>query len=116
MDTIETFTVVGGKPTIKKDPGATLDYGLNLTKWLARIGPTSRVATVTAVPGEGGITLAVGAGYPADAETYDDGRRVRAWLSGGTPGQVASVTFRFTTDDTPPRIDERTLFFRIDDR
>ena len=113
-DVVETFTLVAGKPTIAKDPNATLDYGLNLTRWLLKTGATA-VASVAVTPVSGGMELAPEPDYPAP-EVYDAGRRVRAWLTGGTPGQKAAVKFRWTTTSVPPHVDERTLYFKIAER
>lgn len=101
----ETFQTVAGKPTIVKDPQAELDYNLDLTAWLAVSGDTLAAAT------------AVGTGVTVDdVDVVDAGRQVKVWLSGGTAGTTATVTITFTTTSTPPRVDERTLYFKIKQR
>lgn len=101
----ETFVVSAGKPTITKDPQAELDYDLDLTAWLAVSGDTLDSAT------------AVGTGVTVDdVDVVDAGRQVKVWVSGGTAGATGSVTITFTTTSTPPRVDERTLYFKIKQR
>jgi len=101
----ETFVVSAGKPTITKDPQAKLDYDLDLTDWLAVNGDTLDAAS------------AVGTGVTVDdVDVVDAGRQVKVWVSGGTVGSPASVTITFSTSSTPPRVDERTLYFKIKQR
>lgn len=103
----DTFVqTASGKPTIYKDPSALLDYTEDWTDWLALISPGTRIASHTITP-NGAMTV---------SSSTDDGLKVTAFLGGGVLGQTESVTYRITTDDTPPRTDERTLYFKIRNR
>jgi hypothetical protein len=100
--TTETYTIsASGKASITKDPDAVLDYSLDLTDWLAGISDTLTSHSVT------------GDGVVIDSSAID-GSLVVAWISGGTAGETASATFRFTT--TVGRTDDRTIFLKIKDR
>ena len=85
---------------VTKDPQAVLDYGFDWTAWLN--GDTI-VASVWAV--EGGITL--------DSES-ETATATIIWLSGGTAGVKYECTNTITT--TAGRVDERTLYVRVQDR
>lgn len=89
------------KPTIIKDPNSVLDYSIDLTDWLAQVSDT--IATID-VSGSG-VTV---------ESSSTAGSLIVAWISGGTIGQTASVTFRFTT--TSGRTDERTIYLKIRER
>jgi hypothetical protein len=87
-----------------KDPDATLDYQLDWSAWLAD-GVTIVDLDVTA---DGGVTV--------DQHSFTS-TTTTAWLSGGTAGEIANITFRITTDSSPvAQIDDRTLKLRIADR
>ena len=102
----DTFLVTAsGKPTITKDPNAVLDYSWDWSDWLAEISPTSAIASHAIITD----------GVTKDSSS-SDGAIVTAIISGGTVGQTASATCRITTDDTPPRIEDRTLYFKIKER
>ena len=90
------FRKLDGKLTIDKDPDSTLIYGFDLNQWLEG----DQVASVTAQ------TIGVNA---TDIE-HDDGE-IFALVSGGTVGEPASITFRFTTESG--QIDDRTIHFNI---
>lgn len=98
---IVTFEDKNGKATIIRDPDAVLDYGIDLTDWLADISDT--LASLVTVPD--GVTV--------DSSGID-GAICYAWVSGGTVGQPASLTFRFTT--TGGRTDDRTIYFNMRER
>lgn len=85
------------KPTIQKDPNAVLDYSIDLAAWLG----TDTLAEVT------GIVVGCILDRPASIQ----GTKVVAWISGGTVGIPASVTFHFIT--TTGREDNRTLYFKM---
>lgn len=106
MSTAATgFKVVNGKPTIDKDAEASLDYPVSWADWLAVVGDTIASAT------------AVGTGVTVDSCTVtSDGKGVVLWVSGGVADSTGTVTMRITTASTPPRIDERTLVFKIKQR
>ena len=100
---METFTTVAGKPTINKDPNAVLDYTFDFTDWLATasdsIASASFPVTVGVVVNSSGVVA---------------GKRVTAWISGGTVWSPASVTVRVVTSGG--RTDERTINFKITER
>lgn len=98
-----SFTTVGGKLTIDKDPNAHLDYTLRVAAWLAAAGNDS-IATVS-------VREAVGVTVASIAFV---GPNVTVWVQGGTVGQPASVTVTITT--IGGRVDDRTLHFKIRQR
>lgn len=86
-----------------KDPDATLDYQLDWSGWL--------------VEGESIIALEVLVVGVNLEETTSTINSTTAWVSGGTVGNQASITFRVTTDSYPVnRKDDRTLILKIGDR
>lgn len=85
-----------------KDPDATLDYGIDFADWLAGSG----IASYTVTPDAALAVL-------SDSRT---GAVVSVRLTGGTLGKLHAVRFRVTTDDTPARIDDRTMYLRIKQR
>ncbi len=89
------------KPKIIKDPDATLDYIIDLTGWLADITDSLSSLVVTGV----GVTI--------DSSNID-GDICVAWVSGGTVGETATVTYRFTT--LGGRGDDRTIYLKIKER
>lgn len=100
--TIDTYTISdSGKASIVKDPDAVLDYSLDLSAWLADIGDGLLSLTV------------VGEGVTIDSHAID-GTSVIAWVSGGTAGETAVVTFRFTTGNG--RTDDRSIYLKIRER
>lgn len=102
--TTETYSLVGNpSPSIPKDPDAALDYIFNWTDWLA---PASEAIASYEVTVDG-VTL--------DSHQRT-GAYVTAWVSGGVAGQVASVTCRVTTNSSPARLDQRTVYLRIRER
>lgn len=100
---METFTNVGGKPTITKDPNAVLDYVVDYTDWLATANDT--IASVACTPS--GVTVNTSSVAPG-------GKKVVIWVAGGVAGSTASVTARITT--VGGRIDDRTIYFKIKQR
>ena len=103
MDTY--ITTAAGKPTIAKDPAAVLDYVVDWTDWLAVVSDT----IISAVAEGTGVTVdsvAVMAG----------GQKVLVWVSGGVANVTGSVAIKITTASSPPRIDERTIWFKVKDR
>lgn len=82
-----------------KDPAAVLEYGLDWSAWLNGDAILSHAVTAS------GVTV--------DSSDAADGV-VTAWLSGGTAGTQAQITFSITT--TGGRTDERTLLLRVRDR
>lgn len=99
-DTYDTST---GKPVIKKDPNAVLDYSIDLTAWLALV-PGDTVSSVV---------WSVSSGLTKTAQSNTT-TSVTAWLSGGVVGATEWAQARFTT--AQGRTDDRTLYFQIVDR
>ena len=98
---ITTYENKNGKMTILRDPNAVLDYGVELVDWLTDITDTLQSVTTIAV------------GVTADSSGID-GTICYAWVSGGTLGQTASLTFRFVT--VGGRTDDRTIYFNMKER
>lgn len=90
----------GPRPTIDKDPDASLIYGIDVADIIETSDPPTSVETVGV-----GVTV-------ADAAVT--GTVVHARISGGTAGATATVRFRWTTagGDT----DDRTIWLRIVER
>ncbi len=102
---VETFSEVGNRrPWIAKDPDATLDYSFDWGEWLAA-GESISSYSVTV----DGVTK------QSDSRS---GSVVTAWVSGGvaTPGSVATITCQVTTDSSPARTDQRTIYLKIRER
>lgn len=89
--------------TYIKDPDATLDYTFDWSSWLED-GETISTQTVTTPAGitEDSVAASTSA--------------VTVWLSGGTAGTTYSIACKITTDNSPQRIDERTIKIQIKDR
>lgn len=104
MATIETYVVSAGKATIKKDPNATLDYSFDWTAWLALAADT--IASVVWIK-DAALTV-VSQSFTA--------RTATVFLSGGVAGTVLSLTCRITTNSTPPRVEDRTVYLKIVER
>ena len=101
--TIEKFVNRSNGQTIIKDPDATLDYTIDWTKWLDLVSDTIASKDIVV---ESGITLV--------ASVVDStNKKVTIWLSGGTVGTTYSIACKITTNNSIPRIDERTFFVEI---
>ena len=99
----DTYDVTNpDKPKIIKDPNAVLDYTFDWTAWLDDVADTIATRQVV-VPS--GITL--------DSSSIA-GKKVIAWLSGGTAGQTYQITCRITT--AGGRTDDRSIFVKIKER
>lgn len=85
-----------------KDPDATLDYQLDWSDWLAT-GESISSAAVTVTD----ATL---------VSTVTTNTTVTAWISGGTVGNRVTIKYHITTNNSPARIDERTLTIRVANR
>jgi len=108
---METFIIsAAGKSTISKDPNATLDYTFDWTDWLLLVADTI-VSQVSSVENsaDSGVTISF-------SEITDANRKVVVWLSGGTVGKTATVRTRITTNSSPPRVDDRTIYVKIKER
>ena len=86
-----------------KDPDATLDYTFDWSEWLQ----DGESITSHDVDVPEGITL---------DEVAASATAVTAWLTGGTASGRYSIRCRITTDNTPARIDDRTIEIQILDR
>lgn len=106
---VETFQLVGGKPTILKDPEAELDYTLRLGVWLDQEGDSLASVETEVVASEDDQLTAIEV-----VSATIQGQNVVIWVTGGTRGKTQGVTIRFTT--SAGRTDDRTLWFRIRDR
>ncbi|MFM0141713.1 phage fiber-tail adaptor protein [Paraburkholderia sp. RL18-085-BIA-A] len=97
--------------TVQKDPAATLDYGFDLS------GPATALAHPWLAPGEAVIDLTVTAdtGLTVTGSSINTNASgvpaalLLAWISGGVAGNTYNVSFKFTTNSTPPRTDCRSL-------
>lgn len=100
MPTIpETYTGDFSRPTIKKDPDATLDYTFNWIDYLAALDDA--IASVEFILDEGLLQTLV---------SFSD-MTATVWISGGIVGQTHRVTCRITTQGG--RIDDRSIFLKI---
>lgn len=86
-----------------KDPNAVLDYTIDWSDWLTGTEVIS-LATWT-LPA--GITNA--------GDTHD-ATSATIFLSGGTAGVTYNVTCRITTDNSPARIDDRSITIEVLER
>lgn len=102
MSSVITFVeTVAGRPTIPKDPDASLRYGIDVAGLLASGDSVA------------GVTIADQQDITATAASYA-GTVLSVRVSGGTAGGTGSVTLEWTTaqGDT----DQRTLYFSIQER
>jgi hypothetical protein len=86
-----------------KDPSAVLDFNLNWSDWLT--GAEEIVASTWTSPD--GLTI--------DTSSYTSSLAV-VWLSGGTNGRTYRVVNRITTNNSPARIEERTITVQVVER
>lgn len=86
-----------------KDPHATLDYTWDWTEYLNALGDTILSANVVS---NGGVTVVT--------QSVIGGKKVTAFVSGGTIGQQHSLTCTITTGGG--RVDERTIYLNINNR
>lgn len=87
-----------------KDPAAYLDYKFDWSDWLEE-GEliASYVLTLTG----GGLS---------GVSDFDDGTSVTVWITSGTVDTEGTVACKITTDNSPPRIDERTIEIKVRQR
>lgn len=103
----DKFRLKGSKYVIEKDPDAVLDYTVDFTAFLVPVADT--IADLEVI---------VTGGLVVDSFSFTDTLAI-AWLSAGDPtveGAYASATYRITTSNTPPRIEDRTVWFDIKER
>jgi hypothetical protein len=90
--------------TALKDPDAVLDYKFDWDTNYLEDGETISSHTITA---ETGITV--------DSSSITDANRtVTVWLSGGTAGNVYTVSCEIVTSLS--RTDERSMFIHVEER
>jgi hypothetical protein len=82
-----------------KDPDATLDYGVDWSKFLATVGDTI-ANSIWIVPD--GITKSL--------DTFND-TITTIWLEGGTPGMSYTLTNRITT--AAGRVDDKSVKIKV---
>lgn len=87
-----------------KDPDERLDFGLDWTKEMARVGDTISESSWDVTSGDGGLLI-------EDAAGVISGMVTSVWLTGGTVGETYTVTNRMTT--TAGRIYERSATLRV---
>lgn len=86
-----------------KDPDSVLDYVIDWTEWLG-------LDTITT------STWQVPTGITEDSSEVTEGKIARIWLSGGAVEQSYVITNRIVTANSPSRIEDRTIEFRIKER
>jgi hypothetical protein len=94
------FRIEGDKPTIEKDYRASRVYGIDVVDVDS---PNQVVATVSADVTAGSVTIVGAASF--------DGTVLLVKVAGGLVGELAAVTFSWTTADGDS--DSRTIYFRI---
>jgi len=92
-----------GRYVIDKDPNAVLDYSIDWDAWVTPLG----VNIVSLDVIVNGVTVVA---------SFFNGTVTTAYISGGTVGEKATVTFRITTSGTPARVDDRTIYLKIVER
>lgn len=100
--TPDTYSIVGGNPTIAKDPNAVLDYSMDWSAWLAVAGDAIQSASWTVT---GGVSV--------NSSSYT-ATSTAAFISGGTAGTTATATCRITT--VGGRTEDRTIYLTVQDR
>lgn len=102
----EAFVVSkSGKAEIVKDPNAVLDYVFDWTDWLDALPDTINSATSAIESGTGTIV-----------QTLVVGKTVVVWVSGGVVGETIALRCRITTNSTPARVDDRTVYLKVKER
>lgn len=101
---IETYENTPEKPTIEKDPNATLDYPFDWTEYLAALGVSGDVIT--------DVLFILDTPLVEDrSELNPEGTIAVVWVSGGTLNATHRVTCRITT--AAGRVDDRSIFLKI---
>jgi hypothetical protein len=93
-----------GKPTGIKDPNAVLDFPMDWSKWTADSGDSLKSAEILL---DAPLTMV--------GKTEKDGV-VIPFIAGGVKGTLYAITFRITTNSTPSRVEDRTVYLFIEDR
>jgi len=97
----ETYFVLNGEPTIYKNPGACLLYGIDLEDWLAGAGTALESVKATAV----GVSIV--------GEPLIIGTAVCAWIEGldESDGAQNKCVFDFKCTDGKSA-DSRAIYFK----
>lgn len=88
--------------SFEKDPLEDLDYGFDLTDELTG-GEVVSSLDVSADP-DGLVDL---------HDPVNTGTQVATWIDGGEPGDKIRVSFKATTNHTPPRVFNRSLTINV---
>lgn len=89
--------------TYLKSPTSSRDFPID---WSPYLQPSERIVSATYSVNGGGLTVGAGA-YAPTIDT--DGKGVVVWLQAGTAGVSYEVTCHITTDNVPPRVDDRSI-------
>lgn len=98
----DTYVIdASGRASISKDPDAVLDYSFDWSAWLDAIPDT--IATAQCI----------GTGITVNQSSIV-GKKVVAWVAGGTRGTTGILTCRITTNGG--RTDDRSIYLKIRER
>ena len=86
-----------------KDPQSTLDFSVDWSDWLS----TNESIVSSTWDSIDGMTIQTSA-YAGTFATV--------WVSGGTAGTTYRLTNTITTDNSPARIDQRTITIKAQER
>jgi len=93
---------------LDKDPDAELNYVMDWTLWLGDDAEISVSEWIITGPDSDLVV---------DSDEIMAGSlKTQAFLSGGTLGRAYTLTNRITTNETPDRIDDRSVTLRIRQR
>ena len=88
-----------------KDPNAVKDYRF---KWADFLESGELISTAL---------ITVDAGLTLDSTSIvDTSTSVLGWFSGGTAGEKYKITCKITTDSTPARIEQRSVYLEVADQ
>lgn len=92
-----------------KDPDAVLDYAVSWAAWLAEVSDTLATSAWSI------ITAATDPPLIIDSDVSNT-TTATVWLSGGKAGTRYALRNRVTTNNTPQRIDDRTIYVKITEK
>lgn len=96
-----------------KDPNAVVDY---LFDWAAKTNGRDPYGSDWLASGEtiASHEIVADSGITVDSSAAaDTNTSVRVWLSGGTAGETYRVTCRITTDNSPARVEDRSILVTV---
>jgi hypothetical protein len=93
---------------LKKDPNADLPYVFQWEDWLGEGITIDEVEFAVTGPDTELETH--------DPEVIDSSRNAQVWLRGGTADSDYELRCRVTTNETPARIDDRSITIRVRER